>query len=355
MSRKESFRRNRKRKPAPIEVTAIVRAPDPASSAIEPRRPELEERLKAKAVAFATDAIPDNTRRGYESDAKQFGLWCREMGYRSLPAAPRTVVLYITAMAIGEVPDRESRKLATIRRAMSGIAMTHIAAGFDSPLNDDVMRVFEGMRRTLPPKQTQKTALLDDDIVKMIDVIPDDIQGIRDSALILFGQHAALRRDELERLDRSWLTFGEAALAVEIPSSKTSKEPEEFVVPRGIPPYCPVAALERWLCAVDKNIEHVFCQFTQHRAPRWDRRITGFGIARVVKRLVQDCGIGDPATYSGHSLRRGFVTQQNRDGVSIDKIMETTRHKSYDTVRRYVQKEDVFSRIGKKINGTGRL
>jgi hypothetical protein len=41
-------------------------------------------------------------------------------------------------------------------------------------------------------------------------------------------------------------------------------------------------------------------------------------------------------------LRAGFATSAAELGASIPKIMETTRHKSVDTVVRYVRRVDLF-------------
>ena len=43
----------------------------------------------------------------------------------------------------------------------------------------------------------------------------------------------------------------------------------------------------------------------------------------------------DPAAYSGHSLRAGFLTSAAEHGASIFKMMDVSRHKSVDTLRGY--------------------
>jgi integrase len=63
--------------------------------------------------------------------------------------------------------------------------------------------------------------------------------------------------------------------------------------------------------------------------------------ARIVKRYVQRVGL-DPASYSGHSLRSGFLTSAAASGASIWKLSEVCRHKSLDTLRGYVRRVDLF-------------
>jgi hypothetical protein len=63
--------------------------------------------------------------------------------------------------------------------------------------------------------------------------------------------------------------------------------------------------------------------------------------SRIVKRYARRVGL-DVAAYSGHSLRSGFLTSAAESGASIFKMMESSRHKSRDTLRGYVRKMDMF-------------
>jgi formate dehydrogenase assembly factor FdhD len=50
----------------------------------------------------------------------------------------------------------------------------------------------------------------------------------------------------------------------------------------------------------------------------------------------------DPAVFSGHSLRAGFLTSAAARGASIFRMMDVSRHKSVDTLRGYVREADLF-------------
>ena len=50
----------------------------------------------------------------------------------------------------------------------------------------------------------------------------------------------------------------------------------------------------------------------------------------------------EASTFSGHSLRSGFLTSAAESGASIFKMMETSRHRSMDTLRGYVRRVDLF-------------
>ena len=47
-------------------------------------------------------------------------------------------------------------------------------------------------------------------------------------------------------------------------------------------------------------------------------------------------------TFSGHSLRAGFLTSAAGKGASIFKMMDVSRHKSLDTLRGYVRDAELF-------------
>jgi integrase len=50
----------------------------------------------------------------------------------------------------------------------------------------------------------------------------------------------------------------------------------------------------------------------------------------------------DPARFSGHSLRAGFVTSAARAGHGELLIADQTRHKNVNIVRGYVREANAF-------------
>jgi len=69
--------------------------------------------------------------------------------------------------------------------------------------------------------------------------------------------------------------------------------------------------------------------------------MTAQSVALVVKRAAAAAGL-DPAKYSGHSPRAGFVTQGAINGASEASIMRSTGHKSHDTVRGCIRIANIF-------------
>jgi site-specific recombinase XerD len=100
------------------DSTALVPLPAPVSAALAPAAQRAQEYFRA--------AQAENTRRAYASDWKHFSAWCRTAGQGSLPAAPETVVLYLSTLA-------ETAKVSTLTRRISAICQAHQAAGLETP------------------------------------------------------------------------------------------------------------------------------------------------------------------------------------------------------------------------------
>jgi site-specific recombinase XerD len=70
-------------------------------------------------------------------------------------------------------------------------------------------------------------------------------------------------------------------------------------------------------------------------------RLTAQSVALIVKAYAKRAGL-DPQSFSGHSLRAGFLTSAARRGASIFKMMDVSRHRSVDTLRGYVRDAELF-------------
>jgi site-specific recombinase XerD len=64
-------------------------------------------------------------------------------------------------------------------------------------------------------------------------------------------------------------------------------------------------------------------------------------VANIVKAYAERAGF-DASTFSGHSLRAGFLTSAAGKGASIFKMMDVSRHKSVETLRGYVRDAELF-------------
>ena len=102
---------------------------------------------------------------------------------------------------------------------------------------------------------------------------------------------------------------------------------------------CPRLALLHWLKVSGITEGYLFRPINRHDQIA-GHPLTAQAIALIVKRIIQQTG-RDPALYSGHSLRAGFVTEGVMSGVSEHLLMMTTAHRSAQTLQKYV-------RVGKR-------
>jgi site-specific recombinase XerD len=294
--------------------------------------------LNEESRRFAEAARSENTIRAYEADWRHFAEWCATYDASPLPAGPPVVRLYLTFMASdGYATSTISRRLSTIRQA-------HQMAGEEDPtIASEVREVWRGIRRTLGTAPDQKAALLVDDIRAICRAMTDAPKDLRDRALILVGWVGAFRRSELVALDVQDISFENSFALVRLRSSKTDQEShgslKKLTAGRS-EQTCPVRALKNWLAHANIDSGAVF-----RSVGRWghvrDSRLSSRMVANIVKSRAASVGI-DPSRVSGHSLRRGHVTEAARAGARKAVIQNQTGHASERMIEAYTEAADII-------------
>jgi len=230
--------------------------------------------------------------------------------------------------------------VATLHRRLAAITAAHRMAGLGlDGGHPAIARVLAGIRRAYGTRQQAKTAILTEDLRRVVRALPTTLAGIRDKAVLLVGFAGAFRRSELAALDLGDISLSNAGLTITIRRSKTDQEGagRQVGIPRArkTSVTCPVAALESWLNERTEltNSDALFLGVFHGRLMG---RLSGQAIAEIVKRAVNRVGF-DPSKFAGHSLRSGFATSAARGGADLAFIMQQTGHKSADVARRYVQ------------------
>jgi integrase len=201
----------------------------------------------------------------------------------------------------------------------------------------------EGVRRSLGTAPAQKAAATVDIVRQMVDGLGEDVQGLRDRALLLVGFAGAFRRSELVGLDVEDVAFTSNGLVILLRRSKSDQEGvgHKKGLPYGSSPAtCPVRALRAWLDASGVAEGPIFRGVDRHgniKASRLSPRT----VALVVKRVAEAAGL-DPTEFAGHSLRAGLATSAAAAGVSERIIMQQTGHRSVQMVRRYIREGSLF-------------
>ena len=354
---KTKKRKNQRRGPPPAPAQRPPRVPDkgiivrPVDTALGAPLAEERARLTQAAVDFSRSALAPATRKAYAEDAGRFQVWCERHRLVALPAGPQTVCLYLTALATNDNDAGRPRTVSTIRRRMAAISKWHELSGLADPFDHpSIAPVWAGIRRTLGVAPTDiAEALVLDDVNRIARVLKDNLRDVRDRAALLLGFHGANRRSEVTEMELSWLTLGERGMIVTFPFSKTNQEGEleQIAIPKADDPaVCPVEATREWLRVAGMGPGPILRQITNHGNLSL-KPLSGFGYSRIIKRLVTLIGL-DPAGYSGHSVRRGYVTTAHRAGETDARIMERTRHKTTAMVHRYTAPDDLLVKIGKR-------
>ncbi len=290
--------------------------------------------VAAVDLAKAEKAL--STRKAYRTDFRIFKAWCDGKGVSALPAGPETVAALLAHEAgTGTKPSTLGRRIAAIRYA-------HKLAHLDTPTDSEAVKAtLRGIRRTFGGAKVRKAPAIAAEMHSMVAMAPDRLSGSRDRALLLLGFAGAFRRSELVALDVADITEAKTGLLIKIRRSKTDQEGEgvTIAIAKG-DITCPAKALREWLDAAGIETGAIFRPVNKSGvvAPS---RLSDRSVANIVKAYAGRAGF-DARTFSGHSLRSGFLTSAAGNGASIFKMMDVSRHKSVDTLRGYVRDAELF-------------
>ena len=283
-----------------------------------------------------------NTVRAYKSDFKDFGLFCVQNGFKTLPSEPKIVSLYLTHLSTKNI------KLSTIKRRLVSIGVIHKMKGhYLDTKHPIIIENLMGIKRRKGIVQKGKKPILINDLKKIVDVINQqqiaDIKKLRDKSIILIGFSGGFRRNEIVSLDIEDLDFVFEGLKITVKRSKTDQFGEGMT--KGLPYfenkiYCPVTTLQRWLNVSKIKKGPLFRRFSKG-SKLTNSRLTDQTVALIIKQYLNFTNINS-SNYSGHSLRSGFATSAAEAGAEERSIMAMTGHKSTEMVRRYIKEANLF-------------
>jgi integrase len=358
-------------------VTAGAQLPDLA--------PDVVERIRSATISSQSEG----TRRAYASGWRRFEGWCHRSGFTALPAHPATIAAYLVGAA--DTTDESGERAyapPTLGQWSAAIFDRHRRAGIvPNPAAHELVRqTAAGIRRQYAAAgdrpRTPRTPLLTDDVILLVNTAREQanswasqVYERRDSALLLMGFAAALRRGELVALTGADVELHAAdGVHVHLRKSKTDQEGAGAVYPlprAKDPKRCPPCAYVRWaqvVAAFDGGGKEALIRLItdapefgdrhvcRSRAPKLASRapvfrsihrsgllavtaLSGAGVHAVIRRRALQAGFDPEAVerLGGHSLRAGFVTQAARAGADHHSIMRQTGHRSPAMVTRYVR------------------
>jgi site-specific recombinase XerD len=298
--------------------------------------------LQEETLLNLQSSKASNTVRAYKSDFKDFGLFCVQNGFNSLPSEPKVVSLYLTYLSTKEA------KISTLKRRLVSIGVIHKLKGhYLDTKHPSIIENIMGIKRRKGSIQKGKKPLLISHLKLIINVIDEqskeEIKKLRDRTLILIGFSGGFRRNEIVALDYDDLDFVPEGLKISIRRSKTDQFGEGMI--KALPyfdssKYCPVVSLKKWIAVSKINSGSLFRRFSKG-SRLTENRLTDQTIALLIKEYLQLAGINSK-NYSGHSLRSGFATSAAESGAEERSIMSMTGHKSTEMVRRYIKEANLF-------------
>ncbi|MBT9370835.1 site-specific integrase [Rhizobium sp. CSW-27] len=339
------------------------------------RRDELAELLSDQDIEtlrhLVNEGMGANTLRALTSDLAYLQAWSLATSGRSLPwPAPEALLLKFVAHHLWDpekrltdpdhgmpaevedklrlqrflrssgphAPDTVRRRLATWSTLTK---WRGLQGAFTSPALKSAIRL--AVRATPRPKRRKSPKAVTGDVLsKLLGTCRTcSLRDVRDKAILMVAfASGGRRRSEVAGLRKEQLVM-EAPIPVDgstpLPSlsihlgrTKTSgADSEEVVYLTGRP----VDALNAWLEAGRIDSGSVF-----RAIDRWGnvskRALDPKAINDIVKQRAAMAGL-DPAEFSAHGLRSGYLTEAANRGIPLPEAMEQSRHRSVQQASEY--------------------
>jgi site-specific recombinase XerD len=287
------------------------------------------ENLKLETIKNLRNSKSINTLRAYQSDFRDFSLFCSKNGFQAMPTKPNIISLYITHLSIYS-------KYSTLKRRIASISIFHKNKGhYVDTKHPIIIENLIGIKRKIGSHQKGKKPLLFNDLKLLIKIINQskekERKKIRDKALLLIGFSGGFRRSELVDIELEDLEFVSEGVKIFVKRSKTDQSGEGMI--KAIPYFdsiifCPVRALKKWIELIEHKKGKIF-------------NISDKNVALIIKKYAKYAGM-ESHNYAGHSLRSGFATSTAESGAEERNIMAMTGHKSTEMVRRYIKEANLF-------------
>ena len=111
--------------------------------------------LQEETLLNLQSSKANNTVRAYKSDFNDFGLFCAQNGFKSLPSEPKIVSLYLTHLSTKDV------KMSTLKRRLVSIGVIHKLKGhYLDTKHPSIIENIMGIKRRKGSIQKGKKPLL---------------------------------------------------------------------------------------------------------------------------------------------------------------------------------------------------
>ncbi|MER9312248.1 site-specific integrase [Mesorhizobium australicum] len=362
------------------ETVARAEALDALDSVLPfDRRDFLADLLTDDDVAtlrhLAREGIGANSLRALASDLGYLEAWSLAATRFSLPwPAPEALLIKFVAHHLWDFAKREADPAhgmpadvgatlksqgllrsdgphapATVRRRLSSWSTLTKWRGlrgkFNSPGLQSAIKL--AVRASARPRgRKSKKAVTADILAALLKACAGDrLVDLRDRALLITAfASGGRRRSEIASLRIEQIIEEDPVptdpknpdgqklpcMSIRLGRTKTTQaDSDAFVLLVGRP----VLALKDWLARAGISEGAVFCGID-----RWGnlekRALTPQAVNLILKRRVAEAGF-DPAAFSAHGLRSGYLTETARRGIPLPEAMQQSQHRSVQQASNY--------------------
>lgn len=290
-----------------------------------------QSNLVRQTINYEQASLSPNTIRTYGSFWKKFTAWCIAHNLQPLPASAETISLYLSSIGA-------SLSFSSLDSTIAAIEYVHKKANQSITGNLDLFkRVRKGIRRTHKGNQSLKQAipLTVFDLKKVCCSLGDNLKDCRDKALLSMAFFGAFRRSEIVSLDIEHVRFNDNGMALTLLQSKTSDKAEIiYLAYAKDKDVCPVTLISHWLSKSNISEGSIFRSLI--KGGSLGGRLSGHSVSQIMKNHFGQ-------EYSGHSARRGLLTNAAEKNTALHIMKKLGRHKSSEMTLRYAEAAKGFT------------
>ncbi len=313
-----------------------------------------------------------NTEKAYSGDVVYFWAWAGiELGLsETYPVAPGIIETFAEKHIVGLSPDVEAAliergvkkgtgrfKVSTLRRKVDGVVKWHRMKGFENNFRTPRLKELFLAARRYETQQglytKQAKAITVRTLNKMLKTFRGvhSMRDIRDIAVLTFAFYTGGRRSiEVIEADFDSLYRFPGGYKYNLNRSKTDQlgKGSEKILRKPHSEH-----IKRWINAAGIVDGYIFRGITPQGFVK-SEKMNEKTLSKIIKDRVEMIGL-NPKHYSGHSLRRGFLTQCGMDGISLGEAMQCSGHKNVVTAMKYYEEGAMELNQATKINTRNRL
>jgi integrase len=287
------------------------------------------EQLTDSARERLGKTIPEETRKAYDREWKNWLRWCAIHQVSPLPASEAAFVNWVD----GRITSRNGH--VCIAQGIAAVRFVHDAAGYkDSPQSKRAWKLQVQYRKDRLDegwRPTKSATVTVEEFRRMVATLPaDKPAGIRDRAILALGLSGMFRRANIMRLDLGDVVpteWGDFQLTVTRSKTDQTARGRTRTIPPGENPLSdPVGLLTAWLDVLDaRGVEDGPLFRAISRAGNiLDRRMNPEWVRQVVKQSAAKAGLKSlkHRPYRAHTLRSSGVTMARAAGMPWDLIKE---------------------------------